>query len=111
MDLPLGYSDGKVGSAAGLADAGDTPVVLSVPRRPLYVVDHERFDRPFRRFELQAELSLDRSEYRTFRVGCGGEAIHGRRRPKRGKPGSLSRELDTNIELACDSGLVEYRAA
>jgi hypothetical protein len=50
MDLPLGYSDGKVGSAAGLADAGDTPAILSVPRRPLYVVDHERFNRSFRRF-------------------------------------------------------------
>ena len=35
---------------------GDTPAILSVPRRPLYVVDHERFDRSFRRFELQAEL-------------------------------------------------------
>jgi len=31
-------------------DAGDTPAILSVPRRPLYVVDHERFNRSFRRF-------------------------------------------------------------
>ena len=85
--------------------------VLSVPRRLLYVIDHERFDRPFRRFEFQAELSLDRSEYRVRWFGCRGAAVGGLRRPKRGKPGSLSRELNTNIELTCDSGLVEYRAA
>ena len=48
---------------AGLADAGDTLTILSVHRRLLYMVDHERFNRSFRRFEFQAELSLDRSEY------------------------------------------------
>src|SRR5580704_16105228 len=89
----------KVGSAAGLAHAGDTPAILSVPRRLLYVVDHEGLNRSFRRFELQAELSLDRSEYRICRVGCRGTAVGGSR-PKRGKPGSLSRKLDTNIESA-----------
>jgi hypothetical protein len=38
----------------------------SVPRRPLYVIDHERFNLPFRRFESQAELFLQHSEYRTY---------------------------------------------
>ena len=40
----------KSGSAAGLAETGDTPASLSVPHSPFHVVDHERFNRPFRRF-------------------------------------------------------------
>ena len=75
------------------------------------MIDHERFDRPFRRFEFQAELFLEHSEYRSLSGRMPGAAIGEHPSAEGGKPGSLSRKLDTNIESACDSGLVEYRAA
>jgi hypothetical protein len=88
----------------------DTLTILSVHRRLLYVVNHERFDRSFSRFEFQAEPFRERSEYRISWVRCRGAAISVTR-PKRAKRGSLSRKLDAQIESACDSGLVEYQAA
>jgi hypothetical protein len=60
------------------------------------VIDDERFDRSFARFESEAELFLESSEYRGrgCRIGSG--------------PGPLSRKLDANIE---SSGPGRYAAA
>jgi hypothetical protein len=74
------------------------------------VIDHERFDLPFRPFEFQAKLFLERIEYRSCRVGCPGAAIGEIPRPKGVQRGLLSRKLDAHIEPASDSGLVNYRA-
>jgi hypothetical protein len=69
------------------------------------VIDDERFDRSFGRFELEAELFLERSEYRGMAcwVGRGGGGRSGNDERHRGH-GSLSRILDSNIESPGDSG-------
>ncbi len=72
---------------------------LSFPQAIAFVKIHDGLNRSFRRFELQAKLALElKVNIDSVGSDAGELPSAGSVGPKRGKPGSFSRELDMNIE-------------